>query len=308
MFSISLIRYLLLTVLVCVATFPLSPARAQTVVQSQVAGAVPVELFKFSTPAGAPAANRMVIANLIVNDAASELVFQLAPVVLNPNYDPENFATAGTFSGNQSLQNNVTTDTVFEVRARDLTPTLTGSAVPQAGFRLIKLRVKLNSSYNYPALEWSVRAQPLAAGAITYLGFRTEGDGADATTVEDTLTAQVTRPRLIAPQADLTNFATFINFPAVKTLDFGEVHINLADAYRPDQIYEFTNVGTGPLEIDGVSPTTWSGTNAFKFLTGFFSTSERGQADGNLYPPDRLPTDSAWVGAGAEGDRSDHDC
>gem|GEM_PF-3356852 len=242
---------LLLLVLAAAAVFSQPTVSPHLRIPVPAGGAI-TTLFDFPVPAPcdpAPCADqRVMMAKFLVNETAADLAFELRPV-LSPisKYPVTAFTTAGG-GANATLQDQDLppgSNSVLTVRSRFV------AAPAMAGYRVLTILVRFDNAYDaFPAGEtFRIQVVP-TAGNDHYYGFRVDG------AIEAEAEALVTKPYLInyVTDASLSNFAAFVDLPNPTSLDFGEVHINLADAYAPDEMWEFRNVGTGPLDISGVTP------------------------------------------------------
>lgn len=211
-------------------------AMAQDIVEKEVPPATITDLFTFNTPVGT-VTDRVVVAKFLVDDVATDLELRL----LMPS-DLQDFKIS---DGNVALLDEGTAATMATLRVRDLSatePTASGS------FRLIKVTIEYDNAYDFAASElWTIQAKPTGS-TVHFIGFWAEGTG------EAAVEAIVTRPRLIDPQDDLTDFESYTPFENPTNLAFGDVHINLSDEYVPDHQWAFVNVGTGPLQITAANP------------------------------------------------------
>lgn len=240
--------------ILCIFGILLQKAWSQPYIAVEVSGSTPVEIFKFSTSAGQVPENHMVVANFLVDDISSDLVFNLVVATPDPDYpNTTSFSTGASFPGTKPLEDD-NGDRIFQARARDLTPDLPtnqkpidadGDGVPD--YRIIKLRIEFEDEYTYPAKDWSVRIQPVSGATKVFRGFWTEGDGADFAIVETNLTAEVSKPHfsLLDQNGDPTT-----------SIDFGRVQTNLQTDLRPIVFFKIFNNGTAPLHP--VAPPTIS--------------------------------------------------
>ncbi|MBS1824043.1 MAG: hypothetical protein JST93_01865 [Acidobacteria bacterium] len=214
------------------------PGAAQTVAQVEAAAGATTNLFDFNPPVGT-GANRVLVAKFVVNSLAADLTLRL-----DRNDATTNFALN---QGNIAVTSDAGAN-MMTLRLRDMTAT-DPTAVP-ATFRLIKATITFNDSFEFPnpAPTWHLQAQQPAA-AVRFIGYWVQGSAGEAAAE-----ALVTRPRLIVPQADLSNFATFADFANPTNVNFGGVHINLDPIYVPEHQWQFANVGTGPLQITAANP------------------------------------------------------
>ncbi len=222
---------------------------AATYVSKSISGAAAVELFQFTTVAGVQPANTMVVAKFVMDDNLTNVVFQVAPVGPS-SLSSQDFAvclpvTIPACGGDATLQGLIGTKTledtdlsmdVFDLRARDQTNAGAPAELAAGGHRIIKLSVKADATYVFPALTWSVKAFPIAAGTDVYSGFWEKGAGADAATVENTLTGNVTLAKLEADP---------------DPLEFGDVQTSLSLDQTPILEYTLKNVGTTTLTLAG---------------------------------------------------------
>jgi hypothetical protein len=230
-----------------------SAAQAAPVVSPHLKVTVPsggglIDLFTFPKPDPCPALpctdQRVMMAKFIVDDTVNDLSFELRSNVSIVKYPVTPFSTAGG-GPNVSIPDNDTGAEAASVRARFVAESV------KAGFRVVTILVRFNNNYDgFPVGEtWKIQASP-TPGDDHYYGFRVDG------AIESAADALVTKPHLISYITDgqLTNFAAFVNLPNPVSINFGQVHINLADQYVPDEFYEFRNVGTGPFNITAASP------------------------------------------------------
>lgn len=206
----------------------------------------PVVMFEFDTPEGSTGTDHVIIGKFVVDDLASDLEFRLE-TTSTATYPITDFKIS---QFNIPLLNDLDEE-VAMLRVRDLSDT--ESAAP--GYRIIMVSVEYEDGYTFASAEtWKIRAKQPSSGTLHYWGFWAEGTG------EVTVEALLTRPKLIefivdgSGDPDVTNFAAFVDFPTTKTISFGEVHTDLADALVPKESYEFINVGTATLDIISVNP------------------------------------------------------
>ncbi len=241
-------------------------AQAVPVVSSHLKVLVPaggglVDLFTLPVPAACMPSpcteQRVMMAKFVVDETASDLSFELRPV-LSPisKYPVTPFSTAGG-GPNVSVSDNDLGVQALTVRARFTTE------LTKAGFKVLTILVRFDNAYDsFPVGEsFRIQANP-TPGDDHYYGFRVDGAtevpapcAATATTLSQA-ECLITKPHLInyITDAQLTNFALFVPHANPTTINFGGVHINLADEYLPDEFYEFRNVGTAPLNVTAATP------------------------------------------------------
>jgi hypothetical protein len=218
------------------------------------AGGGLVDLFTFPKPDACMSLpcpdQRVMMAKFIVDETATDLSFELRSVTsLAAKYPVTQFSTAGG-GPNVSIPDLDTAGPAeaATVRARFADPVVEPT---KAGFKVLTILVRFNSNYDgFPMGEtWKIQANP-TPGDDHYYGFRVDG------AIEAAAAPLVTKPHLIGYITDgqLTNFALFTALANPITINFGEVHINLLDQYVPDELYEFRNVGTAPLNITMATP------------------------------------------------------
>lgn len=217
--------------------------------QLSVPGAGPLtDLFTFPMPAPcspAPCAEfRVMLAKFVVDEAADDLSFELRSTT-SPvgKYGVVGFTTAGGGASVPVVDSDLGTDAA-SARAR-----FVADPVP-AGYRMLTLLVRFANEYeSFPAGEiWKISANATAT-TDHYFGFRV--DSAQESSAEPL----VTKPHLI-------QFITEAQIPAGPytalgnpySIDFGEVHIGLADEFVPRENWEFRNIGTAALNITAVNP------------------------------------------------------
>ncbi|RPJ62325.1 MAG: hypothetical protein EHM23_03655 [Acidobacteria bacterium] len=227
-------------------------ALGQTYLCTNVPAASPdptVQLFQFNTPDNAAAGDTWMIAKFVVDNTATDLQFRLEPTTI-AKFPVTDFKIS---DGNVPLLDpgvSSPDNVVATLRVRDLSATEPTSN--PGTYRIIRISIDYDDDYPFPATEvWRLRAhKPAAAGtAFHFWGFWNQGAGG-----ESTVNSSVTQPKLIQVQADLTACGSFSNFTSPTNISFGDVHINLAATYIPDEQYEFINVGTKPLNITAANP------------------------------------------------------
>lgn len=226
---------------------PAGGALAQTYLTDAVTAADPdaKELFQISNPAASTGTDKVIVAKFVVDKNPNDLTFRLETTDIN-KYPPKDFKIS---DGNVVLTDADTGETVATLRLRDLSATEPASP----GYWIIKISLRYENNYVFAAADnWKLRIKQPAAGTTHLWGFWHSGTG------EATVEAAVTQPKLInfLEDAQLTNFGAYSNFTSPKNLSFGGVHINLADEYLPDEMFQFRNVGTKTLTITAANPST----------------------------------------------------
>jgi uncharacterized protein (TIGR03382 family) len=201
---------------------------------------------------------RVMVAKLVVNETAEDLVFEVLHPPSGTLYPITQFSTAtsGPLAGNKSVPDTVQGVEAFSAFAQYL-PDPVG-----AGYKLLKITIFFNNAYSsFPAGNFLIRAGRHATKVRHLVGFKV--DGATLSTADPL----VTKPHLIQyiEAAQLTNFGLYVDLPATRDINFGQVHINLSSTYVPDELYEFRNVGTAPLTISAANPSTFPAGGAFTF-------------------------------------------
>ncbi len=218
-------------------------------IQFILAGGDPLaDFFNFPMPEPcdpSPCAERRVMmAKFVVNEPTDDLSFELRSTT-SPlaKYNVTAFTTAGG-GANASVQDSDEGVEAATVRAR-----FVGDAVA-AGYRVVTILVRFNNNYDsFPDGEiWKIQVNSTAT-TDAYFGFRVDS------VLESAAEPLITKPypiEYISP-AQITT-GPYTSLPSSYAIDFGDVHINLDDEYRPKEAWEFLNIGTAPLEITAVNP------------------------------------------------------
>lgn len=209
-----------------------------------------VDMFSFNMPAQcnpSPCSeDRVVVAKYIVDDTTNDLNFELRATSTN-HYIVTQFSTMNGGAAVTLMDEEVlpAPKPAAYIYAR-----FTGESVAP-NFRIIKIQIRFDNNYDAfpPGESWTIQAKP-SSGDDHYYGFWADGQG------ESEVEAMVTKPHLInyIDDSQLTNFTLFTDFISPTNISFGDVHINLANQYLPDEYFQFRNVGTKAITITGVNP------------------------------------------------------
>ena len=208
------------------------------------------DLFTFPMPAPCDPApcteRRVMMAKFVVNEPDSHLNFELRSTTTSlDTYSVVGFSTAGGGPNISVMDNNLgPTVEAATVRAR-----FTEEATAP-GYRMLTILVRFNNEYdNFPSGEsWKIQAYATPT-TDHYYGFRVDS------VLESSAEALITKPYLIQyiTEAQIPT-GPYTTLGSTYSINFGEVHINLADEFIPREPWEFRNMGTAPLEIQTVTP------------------------------------------------------
>lgn len=227
------------------------------------AGLVDLTTPAFDLPADcapSPCTDQRVMVAKFVVDAVGDVAFELRATDI-VRYPVTPFTTAAGGAAVSITDNEHPELAAASIQARFLADSA------KAGWRILVIRLRFDNAAAFPAGEkWKIQVQQ-AAAARHFSGFRVDGAVDLAATPAIEGEELVTKPQLIrfVTDAQLTNWAAYVDLPEPLALDFGQVHISLPSTYVPDQTFELRNVGTAPLHFTSSEPATFPGGGPFAF-------------------------------------------